>query len=192
MHGRGLLLAVPIALVAQPARGDHQLADDALQVLSLIDRQPTVHELVRVFGPDPTLALIHVATDPAQDLGIRLRAIGALPQFCPTPCAGTLIHSALRGLVTGPATDGRAILLLRAALEALGDSRSGDSSDVSVIIPYLGHSSRDLRASAAYALRVMCNTQAISPLRARYDIETVDQVRVAISTALRDLAGCAQ
>lgn len=192
MVGRPLLLAVPIAFVAQPVRGDHQLTDEALQVLTMIDRQPTVPELVRAFGPDPTLALIHIAIDPAQDLGIRLRAINALPQFCPTPCGGTQIHSGLRGLVAGSSQDGRSVVLMRAALEALGTARSGDSSDVGAILPYLSHSSRDLRASAASALRVMCNTQAVSPLRARYDIETVDQVRVAISAALRDLAGCAQ
>lgn len=192
MRGRGLLLAMPIAFVVQPARGDHQFDDETLHVLAMIDRQPTVQELVRAFGPDPTLPLIHVATDPSRNFGMRLRAINALPQFCPAPCAGTLIHSALRGLLAGPAADGRDILLMRAALEALGESRSGDSSDVSVIVPYLSHSSRDLRAAAAYALRVMCNTQALSPLRARYEIETVDQVRVAISAAFRELAVCAQ
>lgn len=86
------MFAVPIALVVQPARGDHQFTDETLQVLALIDRQPTVLELVRAFGPDPMLALSHVAADPAHDLGMRLRAINALPQFCPTPCAGTTIR----------------------------------------------------------------------------------------------------
>jgi HEAT repeat protein len=83
-------------------------------------------------------------------------------------------------------------LLLRAAVEALGIARTGNPDDVPRLVPYLDHPSRDIRAATARALRDMCNTGAIVPLRTRYQNEQVDQVRLAISTALRDLGQCSQ
>jgi HEAT repeat protein len=51
----------------------------------------------------------------------------------------------------------------------------------------LQHSSRDVRAATVHALRDLCNTQAIGALRAQQENETSDQVRQAITEALRIL-----
>jgi len=75
--------------------------------------------------------------------------------------------------------------VLRATIEALGVLRVPD--DVTLLVPQLNHPSRDIRAATARALRDLGNTQAIVPLRARYDQDQVDQVKVAISDALRVL-----
>ncbi len=87
-------------------------------------------------------------------------------------------------------------LLLRAAIEALGaaglGNQGGDPNDVAVLVPFLDNTSRDIRAATARALSDLCDTQAIVPLRTRYLGETVPQVRLAISAALRDLAQCSQ
>jgi HEAT repeat protein len=80
---------------------------------------------------------------------------------------------------------GSDVLVLRAALESLGVLRV--STDVGVIAEHLQHPSRDIRATTARALRDLGNTFAIPALRARYADETSDQVRLAISDALRVL-----
>ena len=83
---------------------------------------------------------------------------------------------------------GSPVLLLRAAIETLGPM--GVASDVGVLVPLLDHISRDIRAATARALRDLCNTQAITPLRVRYAKEQTDQVKLAISEALRILDQC--
>jgi hypothetical protein len=91
---------------------------------------------------------------------------------------------------------GTSILLLRATIESIGVAKSGDPNDVSRLTPFLDNLSRDIRAATAFALRDLCNSQAITPLRNRYNIELgstgVPQVRLAISAALRDLGQCSQ
>ena len=187
----GLLML--LALSQRPAHSHHQLSDAALHALTMIDRVVTKTELIAAFGAqDTATALVALAADPSTDVGVRLRAIRALPLFCSSPCSGTSIHTTLLALLSGPSTGGPSVLLKRAALEALGAAKSGDLGDVSSIAAFLNHSSRDLRAAAASSLRVLCNTQALTPLRSRYQIEPFEQVRLAISEALRDLPNCAQ
>ena len=55
---------------------------------------------------------------------------------------------------------------------------------------FLENSSRDIRVTTAQALRNLCNTEAIAPLAARLGHEPIEQVRLAISAALRDLNTC--
>ena len=83
------------------------------------------------------------------------------------------------------ARSGSDVLMLRAALEAIGVLRY--PQDMDLLLPHLQHPSRDIRATAARALRDLGNTNAIGPLRARYADEEFDQVRLAISDALRVL-----
>jgi HEAT repeat protein len=75
------------------------------------------------------------------------------------------------------------LLILRAAIEALGALEIG--TDVPVLSPLLDHPSQDIRATTANALGDLCNNAAIEPLRVRYSEETVPQVQLAISQALR-------
>ena len=186
----GLVALMVVAI--RPAHGHHQLGEAALRALTMIDRLPTKAELVDAFaGQDATSSLIGIATDSGMDFGVRLRAIRVLPLFCPVSCGGTSIHMTLLDLLSGTGAGGQTILRQRAGLEALGAIRTGDPADLSAVLPFLQHPSRDLRVATARAVAAMCNTQAIAPLRARYQIEPVEQVRIAISAALRDLDACA-
>ncbi|MDQ3364817.1 MAG: HEAT repeat domain-containing protein [Myxococcota bacterium] len=193
-----------VALCALPAaHGDQAsaLPPNVIHALTPIDSIPTKDELVTVLPVDTVSRLAQIAQDATVDVGVRLRAIRALPQFCPIDgCARTTAHDALRALIedSDPAHhSGPPILLLRAAIEALGATGSHPSSepteepnDVQVLVPFLDNASRDIRAATARALRDLCDSQAIVPLRTRYLGETVPQVRLAISAALRDLAQC--
>jgi hypothetical protein len=78
--------------------------------------------------------LLSVAGDHTADLGIELRAIRALPAYCPEPCGpGTPVHDGLIAFIDGfPAAQytPQDLLRLRAAVEALGATRSMLASDV--------------------------------------------------------------
>jgi hypothetical protein len=99
-------------------------------------------------------------------------------------------HQSLTTLIaqTRVATAGAPLLVLRAGIETLGTMRV--AGDVSTLVPLLDHPSRDIRASTAKALQDLCNTQASSPLRVRYAREASEQVKLAISEALRILGQC--
>jgi hypothetical protein len=120
-----------------------------------------------------------------------VRAIHGLGKYCTDPCnTGELAHESLRNLidVSRNETVGEPVVLLRAAIETIGALRvAGDST---VLIPLLDHPSRDIRAATARALRDLCNSQAVVPLRIRYTSEPTDQVKLAISEALRILGQC--
>ena len=188
---------VLVALCALPAHGDQQqmqLTQGLIHALTPIDSMPTRDSLETVFAnQDPVVGLARIAQDDDEDFGIRLRAIRSLPLFCPTPCDNTLAHDTLVTIIQStPASDqtGKSILRLRAAVEALGAAKSGDPNDVPLLAPLLDHQSRDIRAAAARALRDLCDPDAIAHLRARFQTETIGQVKLAISTALRDLGQC--
>jgi len=187
-----------LALCALPARGEQQtLAPSIMHALTPIDANPTKEELVRIFPQDAITRLAQIASDPAVDFGVRLRAIRSLPHFCPlSSCDDTLPHDTVIAILAGisPADhDGQTVLLLRAAIETVGVMRSGDPNDVTTLVPFLDNPSRDIRVATARALRDLCDSRAISPLRARNQVATeVPQVKVAIDNALRDLAQCSQ
>jgi HEAT repeat protein len=163
-----------------------------------IDSVLTKETIEALFPLDPVAQLAGMAQDDTVDFGVRLRAIRALAQFCPQPgCADQEPHVTLRALLAAEVpgvTDGREILLVRAVIEAIGATRSGDPNDVTRLVPFLDSHSRDLRAATAFALRDLCDPRAIVPLRNRYQVELgtggVAQVRLAISAALRELGQC--
>ena len=64
--------------------------------------------------------------------------------------------------------------------------------DVGLLVGLLDHASRDIRAATARALRDLCNSNAVVPLRMRYTVEPTEQVKLAISDALRILEQCGQ
>ena len=158
--------------------------------LTTIDSVPTSLQLDVVFTDhaDALANLAMIAADPGTDTGIRLRAIDALTNYCGSPCVdGDMAHLALTGLITTNAdvVSGPGIVLLRGAIEAVGPQRV--ATDLAILVPLLDHGSRDIRAATAHALRDLCNTQAINPLRIRYGNESIDQVRLAITDALNVL-----
>ncbi|HEU0030978.1 MAG TPA: HEAT repeat domain-containing protein [Kofleriaceae bacterium] len=196
-HARKIsgLVAV-LALSALPAHGaDPTPTPVEVHTLTPMDSVPTKEEIAaNVSGPDKLARLQELIVDPTVDFGIQLRAIRAVPHFCGSPCSGTPRDVILQVIASVPAADrsGRGILRLRAGIESLGVARTGQDADVDLLVPYLDHASRDIRATTARALRDMCNTRAIDPLRKRYQREQIDQVRLAISAALRVLDQCSQ
>jgi HEAT repeat protein len=157
--------------------------------LTPIDSLPTTQQLDLVFQGQALAELSAIAGAEGNDIGVRLRAIHALVNYCTAPCAvGDTAHDTLASLVTANADvlSGSDLLVLRAAIEALGPLEV--ATDVNLLSPLLNHPSRDIRATTADALRDLCNTSAIEPLRVRYSEETVEQVELAISEALRLLA----
>lgn len=160
--------------------------------MTQIDTVPTKDEIVKLFGPAPVDDLRDLINGDG-DFGVQLRAIAALPRFCTGNCTSGEPHDTIvsvLGSIDPADRTGTTILRLRAAIEALGAARSGLTSDVNRLVPFLDNASRDIRVATARALRDLCNTQAIVPLRVRYEQEQVPQVRLAISAALRDLGQC--
>ena len=199
---RALPVTAMLSLAVLPARG----ADPdniELHTLTLMDTLPTRGQIM-AFAADPVPRLANLALSEATDFGVRLRATRALPQFCsasvPT-CKDDSdadmhpIRAAVRDVITSVGADdrdGKSLLRLRAGIEALGAIQSGEQSDVDLLIPFLGHASRDIRFATAHALRDLCIASAETALRNRYEDEPVAQVRLAISAALGELEQCSQ
>jgi hypothetical protein len=195
----GGVIASAVLLCALPAQGDLATLPpavvDALTQIDTVPSQATINDMF----PSPQAALDNlraIALDHTLDLGslgIQLRAIRALPAYCPQPCGDATIHDTLLSLIDDYVRSPRApqdVLRLRAAVEALGAMRSGLVADVNTLLPLLDDPSRDVRATVVRALRNTCNAQAITPLSMRYQDEPTDQVKLAIYAALRDLRQC--
>lgn len=192
----GGVIALAVVLCALPAQGD--LADlpaSVVDALTQIDTPPSKSALNQMY-PTPQAALDNlraIAVDHTNGLGVELRAIRALPAYCPSPCGGSPVHDTLVSLINEYARSPRGpqdVLRLRAAVEALGATSSGLAADVDLLRPLLDDPSRDVRATVVRALRNVCNGQAITPLSMRYQSEPTDQVKLAIYAALRDLRSC--
>lgn len=188
-----------VALAAALATGATALPEKVQNTLTTIDSVPTKTQLDNVFPTGEALAnLSTIAQDNAADIGIRLRAIHALAKYCPDPvAAGTapctneeLAHQTLTTLITDEReeTSGSSVLLLRAAIETIGALHVPE--DAGFIEGLLDHPSRDVRAATARALRDLCNAEASTKLRIRYTAESTEQVKLAISEALRVLGQC--
>lgn len=199
MRQRAIVVVVT-ALVAV-AGGATFLSEKAQNTLTTIDTVPTRAQLDNAFDNSPTLALQNlsaIAMDNGTSVGIRLRAIHALAKYCvdPSACVDTdVAHETVTALLlaTRSETVGSPLLLLRAAIETLGAMRV--RSDVTTtpvsLVSLLDHPSRDIRASTARALQEICSAEAITPLRVHYLHEPTEQVKLAISEALRILSLCA-
>jgi hypothetical protein len=189
---RGCLVALLVALAAALATGATTLPQPVQNTLTTIDSVPTKTQLDSVFPTGQALSnLSTIAQDNGADTGIRLRAIHALAKYCADPCVDDdVAHTSLKTLIEAMhlETSGSNLLLLRAAIETIGTLRV--STDFDVIKNNLDHPSRDIRAATARALRDLCDTRAITPLRVRYTSESTEQVKLAISEALRVLGQC--
>ena len=174
------------------------LSNPQFDTLTPIDSVPSSQQITKVFNNSSAVALASLQqlanpgpTD-SVDRGVQLRSVRALINYCATsPCTeNDPAHLTLRDIadspVYGEARTGSDLLVLRAALEALGALRV--TTDMDRIGRQLQHPSRDIRVAAARALRDLGNTNAIPLLRARYNIEEEEQVKTAISDALRVLA----
>jgi len=201
-------VVILLGLCVLPAHGEQvNLSTNELHAMTPIGSVPTKQDILDIFPTNTVQQLTALAEDRCGsqipmpcDVGVRLRAIRALPEFCLPSCDNTPAHQTLVTLVDNlviiPPNQqtGITLLLLRASIEALGIAKSGDTDDVTRIARALDNPSRDVRAAAAYALRDLCLQSAVPRLRDRYSIEMgmtgVPQVRLAISAALRDLNTC--
>jgi HEAT repeat protein len=106
---------------------------------------------------------------------------------------GTPVHDGLIAFIDGfPAAGYTAqdLLRLRAAVEALGATRSMLASDVTKLVPLLDHGSRDVRATVVRALGSLCSNAALGPLNAHSPDERSLQVKYAIAAAGQALGQC--
>jgi hypothetical protein len=205
------LIATAALLSALPASGGSAPPSEAqIDALTPIDAQPSRALVDLAFPGDTVASLRALATDSTVDLGLQLRAMRMLPEYCPPiDCAGTDLHQTLVDIVTGyraRLTAGelppRELLRLRAAMEALGATRSGDPADVALLVDarLLKHASRDVQVAAVHAVRRVCTpdrcdsgtctdtAKAIRELHTGSDT----QVEAAVNSALQDLAQCAE
>lgn len=181
------------ASVAFATGGVSTLSEHQRNTLTTIDTIPTRDLLNDVFDGAALAKLSSIAQDKDIDIGVRVRAIHGLVNYCPDPCSDSeLAHQSLTtligSLITTNETLGEPIILLRASIETLGALKV--KADANLLKDLLDHPSRDIRAATARALRDLCNNQAVIPLRVRYASETTDQVKLAISEALRILGQC--
>jgi hypothetical protein len=190
------LLAAAVLLCALPASGQQApLSRDVIEALTPMDSVRSPAELDRMLTM-PLDQLRAIALDPSVDVGVSLRAIRALPLYCPAApdsCAAEPVHDTLLTVLDSyqglPATPVNQIRV-RAAIEALGATRSGLATDVARLLPLLDNGNRDLRVAVIHAMRSLCNTDAIAPLTARYLVEPLAQIKLIVYDALRDLHQC--
>lgn len=191
------------ALCALPAYGEQdRLSDSELHALTPIDSVPSKSALNVVFGSAPDAArdgLLKIVREGTDDFGVEIRAIRALPVYCPpapASCAGTVVHASLAELVRSKQSlqqqTAQDLLRMRAAVEALGQTRTGLAEDVDLLAPLLSSTSRDLRATVARALLNICNRTALLPLDKVLGVEQVEHVKAEMRAAVRELAHCAE
>ena len=195
-------------LCALPARGANEsLSETVIGVLTPIDSVPAPAAIDQAFAPAPALgSLINIARAGTTDLGIQLRAIRALPGYCPADCSADLVHQTLVDLLAAYAPDPAAVqspadtLRLIAVIEALGATRSGLEADFERLWPLLdlsktdGHAAtcaprRDVRATAARAIGQICFHDALDALRA-YIADPCGQVAMQAGLAVQTLEQC--
>lgn len=197
------LVSCAVLLCALPAAGDGDnalLTPPVIRALASIDSLPSKAVLDDALGPAAALGnLMAIARDQTIDLGLELRALRALPEYCPPapqPCAaGVAVHDALAALVVSLGSaqlTAQDQLRLRAAVEALGATRSALVTDVDLLMTLLpGTGSRDVRTTVVRALGNLCSSAAIDPLSSYYFVEPSPQVKAAIMIALQNLRKCA-
>jgi hypothetical protein len=193
------LVSCAVVLCALPAYGDPtMLPPGVVNALTPIEALPSKAALNAAFTPQSALdRLRELALDRTIDLGIEIRAIRAMPSYCPQglqACgAGTTVHDSLVAMIMAEQVAQHTpqdLLRLRAAVEALGQTRTGLASDVDLLVPLLGNPSRDMRATVVRAMINICNMQALAPLNKSYLTERVPQVKAEIAAALQDLPEC--
>jgi HEAT repeat protein len=110
-----------------------------------------------------------------------------------------VVHDTLSAIVNGyvdqlaqtppvqlAATD---LLRLRAAVEAIGATRSALPGDADLLLSrgLIDHDSRDVRVTVVRALRSLNSCMAVNPLRVRLATDPSPQVKAAIHAALQAL-----
>ncbi|HTE56377.1 MAG TPA: HEAT repeat domain-containing protein [Kofleriaceae bacterium] len=164
-----------------PTESGQTVAD----LLSGVEFVPSRVDLDSAMGDDANAELIAIAQGQDDDLdspGQRIRAYRALSLY-PSTATETALRAALA--TYGSDRGGVGTLYVRAAMDAL--ARCAGDAAVTPIAPLLDHESLDVRADAAHALGLTGSELAIAPLSDRQPIELSEQVKLAITEALRIL-----
>ncbi len=170
--------AVVAVQVAESAAIDPAL----VEILSGVDFVPVRTTLDGVLGASAETELNSIANDTTSDAGLRIRAFRALAFYRGPQTEATLTATVQ---ANASATTGVETLYARAAMLSLA-TVIGDNAVV-FISPILDNENRDMRSSAARALALAGSTDAIPALRERLNLETVPQVQLALSDAIREL-----
>lgn len=192
------LASCAVLAVALPALADNAyLTDPILAQLTALDTAPSASSIASSYA-NPALAetsLANIALDASVDVGIRIRAMRTLAGYCVNPCGTGTVHDNLMAVINAyqahlPAA-GSDLLLLRAAVESVGAARAIMPDDVAGILQLLAHPSRDLRATAARALRATCTRQVLTAVIAAQRTEASPQVLHELSSTEESLDACA-
>ncbi|MEZ4363094.1 MAG: HEAT repeat domain-containing protein [Kofleriaceae bacterium] len=175
-----VVLGLSVGLSAS-SRGDvPELSLEVEHLLTSMDSMPTLAQLEQTLTGDAEQQLLDIATTYHQ-WDVRVRAVRALGLFPPSQ----RVRDALKGLMlqTSAVHDGPMVFLVIAAAETLGALRN--EGDVGPVATLLNDPSRDVRISAARALRSIGGASSVDALRARQNAENVPSVRLAISEAIQ-------
>jgi len=196
---RAIVFLVISVLAGIGVTASPTLSPGQTNTLTTIDEIPNYDQLVESLGSgssgDAVANLAEAVSQSSTGIGVRLRAIHSLVTICQAPnvCDSTsAAHAALANIIADPmystAPSGSNLLILRASIESLGQLKQ--TGDASSLIGFLDHPSRDVRATTAFALRDLCNTQSAvqTALHTRLQHEATAQVQLAISAALRALS----
>jgi hypothetical protein len=172
-----------VAQPAPPALPDEPLSE-LLSGIEFVPDRSAFDELMDDAAPDQISSIARGTDAEFGDAGLRIRAYRALALY---PSADS--EAALRAAVAehGSVARGVNTLYVRAAMDSL--ARVAPDGAVDAIAPMLGHPSQDVRAGAARALGATGRPAAEPALRARLAEEPIEQVRIAIASALREIEG---
>ena len=191
MRKRIILAALAGGLVTIAAAEPLDTQTFALTAIDVVPPRDEIDTALTGSGSQtPVPQLEELAADGSADTGVRLRAINVLPQYCPCVGSADPVRVAVQTVIAQnqSALAGADLVVLRAAIESLGALYPKVPEDYSPLKPLLNHPSRDIRAATARAIAGVCNTAAINDLRVRYQNESTDQVKLAISETLRILS----
>lgn len=130
---------------------------------------------VRAWGTTGASHLMSVANDAALPLHVRVRAVHALRVHGAMAPVRTFLR-ALAGV------SGQNLFLLRASLDALVEG----FNDTAEVARYLVDPRVDVRDGAAWSLAASRDPAARAALSARLSVETDANVRLTLTTALRN------
>lgn len=177
-----VVLVTSLAIADVTTRAEAPANPDLEELLSGVDFVPPGEHLLDVGTVQEIIDLARDNKHP--DGGLRIRAYRALAHF-----PGEETRSELIAAISehSQAATGLEILYARAAMHSAAAIAQGDIAVVFAIAANLNHSSRDVRVAAAEALGTIGSAVALPALRERLTAETVTQVRLAISEAIRQL-----
>lgn len=167
-------LTLGAALATANVNADPITRGEVIDSLGGFEHAPDT-SAVRAWGATGAAHLMSVANDVALPLHVRVRAVHALRAY------GTMVpvRTFLRALA---GVTGQNLFILRASLDALVEG----FNDTVEVARYLADPRVDVRDGAVWSLAASRDPAARSALAARLAVETDANVRLTLTTALRN------